>query len=92
MSEQAKDPGSRFAGFESIRLAVTVSVGSARCKLGQLQQLSPGDVIDLDRRIGEPFDLRSGGVTLARVEPVAHGKGIAVKLVEIPEDDHDVRG
>ena len=60
MSKEAQDPGSRFAGFESIPLAVTVSVGRARCKLGQLSRLKPGDVIDLDRNIGGPLLVKWG--------------------------------
>jgi flagellar motor switch/type III secretory pathway protein FliN len=85
--KDARDPGFRFAGFESIPLAVTVSVGGTRCKLGQLCKLEPGDLIHLDRKIGDPFELRAGGVLLARVEPVAHGEGIAVKLVGVPEEE-----
>ena len=81
--------GSRFAGLESIPLEVTVKVGSARCRLVRLEKLKPGDTIQLERRIGEPFDLCSGSILLARVEPVAHAQGIAVKLVEIPEEEDD---
>jgi flagellar motor switch/type III secretory pathway protein FliN len=56
-----KDPDIRFADFESISLSVTVSVGGARCKLEQVCELKAGDVIHLDRKIGEPFELRAGG-------------------------------
>jgi flagellar motor switch/type III secretory pathway protein FliN len=91
-AESANERGIRFAGFESIPLSVTVSVGGARCKLGQLCELKAGDVIHLDRKIGEPFELRASGVLLARVEPVAHGEGIAMKVVEVPEDDDAPRG
>jgi flagellar motor switch/type III secretory pathway protein FliN len=77
----------RFAGLETIPLEIVVQVGSATLRLGRLHELQPGDLIPLDRKIGDPFELRSGGVVLARVEPVGNGDGIAVKIIEIPQED-----
>ena len=88
MSDQAaRVPARRFAGFESIPLEIHIRVGGARCRVGQLSELEPGQVIELDRRIGEPLELRAGPILLGRVEPVAERDGIAVKLVEVPEED-----
>lgn len=82
---------SRLAGFGAIPLGVTVKVGGARTTVARLMALLPGDVIELDRRIGEPFELSAHGCLLGRVEPVANGDQVAVKLVEVPEDE-DVPG
>lgn len=83
----ARDAAARFAGFEKVPLRVAVLVGRARCRLGQLAELKSGDVLQLDRRIGEPFELRAGPILLGRVEAVADKEAIAVKLIEIPEGD-----
>jgi len=83
------DPGSRYAGFETVPIPIRVRVGRSRCKVARLASLQPGDVIALDRPVGEPFDLISGGVELGRVDAVAAGKGIALKLVGVAGDDDD---
>ena len=84
-----RETAERFGGFEALPLEVTVRVGEARCTLGRLAGLEPGEVIFLDRRIGEPFDLMAGEVLLGHVEPVAAEDGVAVKLVGIAEEDDD---
>jgi flagellar motor switch/type III secretory pathway protein FliN len=86
-----KDPGSRYAGFEAVPIPLTVRIGRARCKVSQLASLEPGVVIALDRPLGAPFDLISGDVELARVEPVAGGDTIALKLVS-PAGESDDAG
>ena len=91
MEGKNNEQGHRFDGFESIPLRVNVKVGEARTTLAGLGELKQGDVIKLDRWIGEPFDLLAHGYLLGRVEPVASGDGVAVKLIEVPEDD-DVPG
>ena len=76
---------SRFAGFEAVPLRVTVRVGESRCRLSRLTELQDGDVVHLDRKVGEPFELMAGAVFLGHVEPVAEERGTAWKLVEIAE-------
>ena len=82
------------ADFRHIRSPIAGTVSARNVRMGEVASAAvPAfQVVDLDRLIGEPFELRAGGILLARVEPVAHGDGIAVKLVEVPEDDDDTRG
>ena len=90
--EKTKDAGERFVGFESIPLEITVKVGEARCRLGQLAALEVGQVILVDRLVGEPFDLLAGEVLLARVEAVGGDNGCAFKVIQISEAQDDPRG
>jgi flagellar motor switch/type III secretory pathway protein FliN len=55
--------------------------------LARLAALKPGDVLALDRAVGTPFDLISGGLLLGRVEPVVSGDAVAFKLVSSAEHD-----
>lgn len=89
MSDRKHADPRRFAGFESIPVAVTVRVGGARCPLSRILELKPGDVIHLERSIGQPFELIADGHLLAEVEPLGRDEGIAVKVVAVPEDDDD---
>lgn len=88
MSEpESAGPATRFAGFESLPVRITVRVGPARCKVGHIAALEPGSVIPLDRRVGELFELCAGGVVLGHVQPIADREGVALKLVSVPEGD-----
>ncbi len=84
-------PTEQFAGFESVPLEVWVRVGSAQCRLGALAALRPGEVLRLDRAVGEPFDLLSDDRLLAFVEPVADDEAMTLKVVELVEDADDGR-
>ena len=88
---ESAHPAGRFVGFEAVSVEVTVRVGGCRCRLAKLAELAPGEVIQLDHLVGEPFELRAGEVLLGGVEPVSEEEGIAVRLVEIAEAD-DVAG
>ena len=77
----APDAWSRYRGFESLPLQITVRVGATRLTLGRLAELREGEVLVLDRSVGAPFDLLVGDVLLGAVEPVASEQGIALKLV-----------
>ncbi len=79
----------QFAGFESVPIATRVRVGAATCRLGRLSEMKPGEVIALDREVGEPFDLMSDNRLLALVEPVADDEAVTLKVVELVEDVDD---
>jgi flagellar motor switch protein FliN/FliY len=90
MAEPApKKTRRRYDGFESIGIPITIRVGRTRCAVAFLAELGEGEVIPLDRPVGTAFDLLAGGRVLARVEPVAVGDRIGVKLAAGSEDDDD---
>lgn len=78
---------SRYHGFESVPLRVTVRVGRTRLSLARAGELAEGDVLALDRSVGSPFDLLAGEVPLGEVEPVAVGESVGFKLVSTAEPD-----
>jgi hypothetical protein len=83
----SKDAEHRYAGFAGVPIRVTVRVAHARCPMGRLFQLDAGDVLPLDRRVGEPFELLAGRVLLGLVCPLAEKDGVAMKLVAAAEDE-----
>ena len=89
--ETTNDLAGEFAGFEATPIRIHVRVGRSRCTVGRLTKLVDGDVIELDRSVGEPFELHAGGLVIGDVEPVAEKNGVAVKLVRIAEEDDDDR-
>jgi flagellar motor switch/type III secretory pathway protein FliN len=90
MSSPRSEPvTSRFAGFESIPIRVTVRVGHARLTLERLSRLEVGEVVVLDQQVGAPFALVAGEVLLGLAEPVASDTGIALKLIGSTESEDD---
>ena len=85
------DTRRRFDGFESITVHVIVRVGRATLTFKQISRLEPGEVLQLDRPVGKPFELLADRMLLAEVDPVASDEGIALKVVRCVEgsDDHD---
>lgn len=92
-TEPKQDERARFRPFEWIPVSIVVRVGRTRLTLADLGQLAEGDVLRLDRPVGDPFELVVGGEALAEVEPVAADDGIALKLVRCTKEaDDDATG
>jgi len=89
MSRTGRELRSRYRGFESVPLRVTVRVGRTRLSLARASELAAGEVLVLDRAVGSPFDLLAGEVLLGAVEPVATDDTVGFKLVSCVEHDDD---
>jgi len=82
------DPGQLLAvrqeQFRSVAVEVTVWIGKTRKTLGELAQLRPGDVIELDSAIGAPVEiLLNREVVIARGDVVDVGDQYGVRITEI---------
>jgi flagellar motor switch protein FliN len=73
--------------FRSVAVEVTVWIGRTRKTLGELAQLRPGDVIELDNAIGAPVEiLLNREVVIARGDVVDVGDQYGVRITEIVSD------
>jgi flagellar motor switch protein FliN/FliY len=73
--------------FRSVAVEVTVWIGKTRKTLGELAQLRPGDVIELDNAIGAPVEiLLNREVVIARGDVVDVGDQYGVRITEIVSD------
>ncbi len=68
---------------------VTVGLGSASNDLQEFMRLTPGDVLVLDRRLGQPLDVAVGGKVLFEGQPGRSVGRLAVRLTGRAE--HDAR-
>jgi type III secretion system YscQ/HrcQ family protein len=64
-------------------VAVDVQVGTATLTLREVSELTGGQVIELDRRVGEPLDLYVDGQKLGRGELVDIEGELGVRLLEL---------
>jgi flagellar motor switch protein FliN/FliY len=51
-------------------MEVTIEVGRTFLPIGQLLQLQPGEIVELDREVGTPLDMYINGTLLAHGEIV----------------------
>ncbi len=73
-----------------VPVKVSVVLGSTHMPLHRLLKLSKGEVIELDRRVGEPIDILVNDRLVARGELVVEGESIGVTLNEIIKASADV--
>lgn len=66
-----------------IKLNVTVEVGRTRMLVNELLQLQQGSVIDLDKMVGEPFELYVNEKLMAFGEIVVVNEKFGVRLTDI---------
>ncbi len=69
--------------FYEVRVSVWAELGRVEMPLGDLLQLGEGSVLRLDRPVGDPVDLVSQGVKLARGEVVVVDDSFAIRIREI---------
>lgn len=70
-----------------VPVKVQAVLGRSRMEIGELMKLKPGDVMELDRRVGEPVDIFVNNRLIARGEVVLIDSALGVTLTEIVRQD-----
>lgn len=82
--DDAHQKGSKeFNMLFDVPLRVTVELGRTRKTIEEILDLSTGDVIELDKKSGEPADMFVNGKLVARGEIVLIDENIGIRLTEI---------
>lgn len=68
-----------------VELDAQVRFGSRELELKDLLELGPGDVVELDRNVGDPVDLIVGGRIVARGEVVLVDGSFGLRVTEVVE-------
>jgi flagellar motor switch protein FliN/FliY len=100
MPGAAMDSAAGAAGGESIvrgaadleavfdvPVQVSAVLGRARMDVGQLLKLSPGAVLELDRKVGEAIDIYVNNRLVARGEVVLVEDKLGITMTEIIKSD-----
>jgi flagellar motor switch protein FliN/FliY len=66
-----------------IPVRVTVELGRTRKTVGEVLNLSPGSVVELDKLAGEPVDVLVNGKLVARGEVVVIDENFGIRVTEI---------
>lgn len=70
-----------------VPVKVQAVLGRSRMDIGELLRLKAGDVVELDRRVGEPVDIFVNNRLIARGEVVLIDSSLGVTLTEIVRQD-----
>jgi len=78
----------RIKLFLDIPVEISVEIGSARLPLEEVMKLHPSSVIELERYIDEPVDIKINGKLVAKGElyMVKGNYGIKIKQIVTPEE------
>lgn len=72
--------------YLDVELEVAVEVGSTRTTLEDILALVPGAVIRLDKRVGDPVDLRVNGKLIAHGEVVKVDDCYGIRITAIASE------
>lgn len=69
--------------FEDIKINISVQLGSAKLSLKEILHLQEGDIVELDRLVGEPLDLVVNKQVIAQGEVVAVNQQYGFRVTKI---------
>ena len=70
-----------------VQMEITIEVGRASLPIGQLLQLQPGQIVELDREVGSPLDMFINGTLLARGEIVVVDDQFGFRVTSVVTTD-----
>jgi flagellar motor switch protein FliN len=71
------------AAVHGVDIDIVAVLGTAELKVSQILQLGRGAVVELDRLLGEPVDIRAERELVARGEVVVVEDKLAIQLSEV---------
>lgn len=74
-----------------IPVTLSMEVGSTRINIRNLLQLNQGSVIELDRMVGEPLDIKVNGTLIAHGEVVVVNDKFGIRLTDVISPAERVR-
>ena len=81
--EISKGSDSQDAALMDVNVDIVAVLGVAELKISQILQLGRGAVVELDRLVGEPVELRAGGRMVAKGEVVVTDEKLAVQITDV---------
>ncbi len=80
-------PPPELGVVRDVQLRLTVEVGATTMAVGQVMELEPGAVVELDRDVGDPADLLVNGKKIGRAEVTVEDERLAIRVIDLVSDD-----
>ena len=86
--DRSPSEDSKLSMLLDIPLEITVEIGTTQMLIEEVLKLNPNSIIELDRYINEPVDLKVNGRVIAKGElyTVKNNFGIRITHIITPED------
>ena len=82
-AQNALAPTSNLGMLSRLELPLTVCFGSKELTLNNLLALSPGAVLELDRKLQDPVDLLINGTLIARGEIASVDGSFGIRITHV---------
>jgi flagellar motor switch protein FliN/FliY len=69
--------------IRAIPITLSIEVGTTTLKLRDLMRLSQGSVLELDRGVGEPMEVKINDTVIAKGEIVSVGDKLGISVTDI---------
>ena len=79
----AAKPAREMDFILDIPLQLTVEVGRSTIEIGELLQLGPGSIVELDKLAGEPLEIFANDKLVARGEAVIVNEKFGIRLTDV---------
>ena len=82
-AEQSGESNINQDVIRAIPITLSVEVGTTTLKLRDLMRLSQGSVLELDRGVGEPMEVKINDTVIAKGEIVSVGDKLGISVTDI---------
>ena len=82
-AEQSGESNINQDVIRAIPITLSVEVGTTTLKLRDLMRLSQGSVLELDRGVGEPMEVKINNTVIAKGEIVSVGDKLGISVTDI---------
>ena len=81
----AADRDRRFDLLMNVDLDVTAEIGTARMDIARILELGTGSIVEFQKSVDEPFELRVNGKIVARGELIAVDERLGLRITQLVE-------
>ena len=81
--EEQENSNGGSAALLDVNVDIVAVLGGAELRVSQILQLGRGAVVELERKVGEPVELKAEGKLVAKGEVVVTDEKLAVQITDV---------
>jgi len=81
--EEQENSNGSSAALLDVNVDIVAVLGVAELRVSQILQLGRGAVVELERKVGEPVELKAEGKLVAKGEVVVTDDKLAVQITDV---------
>ena len=81
--EEQENSNGGSAALLDVNVDIVAVLGVAELRVSQILQLGRGAVVELERKVGEPVELKAEGKLVAKGEVVVPDEKLAVQITDV---------